>query len=473
MYEMDLANMSLVELSSLIQKKETSATEVVKIYLDRIERLQSKLNAYITVCREEALISAKEIDDSLTRSNQTRKPLLGIPIALKDQFDTRGLLTTNGSLALKDHIPDEDASVVAKLKESGAILLGKLNMAEFAAAGGEDPPFGQPRNPWNVLYSPGGSSSGSGIAVSSGLCAASIGEDTGGSGRGPASFCGVVGLRPSAGLVSRFGIHSLSPSFDTASPLGRTVADCATLLQVIAGYDPKDQLSSRRPVADYLSTLREEIKGVRIGVIREFMDDQGLDREIRTITTTAINKLTDLGVSIDEVSIPYIGNSMYALGIIIWCEGAALNRKWVESKYQLIRQSTRVGFLAGCLLPVKAYLIARQAQALIRTQILEAFQKYDLLLCPTSPKLAPKIEDAKEVASFPEKEDVVRRHAEGHSGFAPLAGCPAISVPCGFSKMGLPIGLQITGRPFEDALVLRLAHAYEQITEWHNQHPSL
>jgi aspartyl-tRNA(Asn)/glutamyl-tRNA(Gln) amidotransferase subunit A len=242
---------------------------------------------------------------------------------------------------------------------------------------------------------------------------------------------------------------------------------------VIAGYDPKDQLSSRRPVPDYLSNLREEVKGVRIGLIREFMDDQGLDREVRTVTTTAINKLTDLGVSIDEVSIPYIGNSMYALGIIIWCEGAALNRRWVESKYQLIRQSTRVGFLAGCLLPAKAYLIARQAQALIRTQILEAFQKYDLLLCPTSPKLAPKIEDTIEVASFPGKEDVVRRHAEGHSGFAPLAGCPAISIPCGFSKIGLPIGLQITGRPFEDALVLRVAHAYEQITEWHNQHPSL
>jgi aspartyl-tRNA(Asn)/glutamyl-tRNA(Gln) amidotransferase subunit A len=472
MEENNLVNMSLVKLSSLIQKKEISTIEVVNTFLERIERLQPKLMAYITVCREEALISAKKINDSLTRG-EARKPLSGIPLALKDQFETRGILTTNGSLALKANIPDADATVVAKLKGAGAIILGKLNMNEFAAAGSEDPPFGQPRNPWNTLYSPGGSSSGSGVAVSAGLCAGSIGEDTGGSIRVPASFCGVVGLRPSAGLVSRFGIHPLCPSFDTASPMGRTVADCAALLQVIAGYDPEDPLSRRRPVPNYLADLREEVKGVRIGVIKEFVEDRSLDSEVRTAIKAAVSTLSNLGASVDEISIPYIVNSMYALGVIIWCEGAALNRHWVETEYHSFRQSTRIGFLAGSLLPTKAYLMARQAQALIRTQVLEAFQKYDLLLGPTSPGIAPKIEDARKAASYPVKEDVVRRHSDGHVGFASLAGCPAISVPCGFSSAGLPIGLQITGRPFEDNLVLRVAYAYEQDTEWHNRYPGL
>lgn len=471
MEEMDLANTSLVILSSLIRKKEISATEVIKTFLDRIGQLQPELRAYITVCREEALVAARKIDDSLTGRSQTKKPLLGIPIALKDQFDTRGVLTTNGSLALKNYIPREDASVVVNLRESGAIILGKLNMAEFAAAGEEDPPFGQPRNPWNTSYSPGGSSSGSGVAVSAGLCAASIGEDSGGSIRIPASYCGVVGLRPSSGLVSRYGIHPLSPSLDTASPIGRTVADCATLLQVIAGYDPKDSLSSRRPIPDYLINLREEVKGVRIGVISELTGGQGLDSDVKTAIMLAINKLADMGTSIEEVSIPTIFNSMYALGVLVWCEGAAVNRKWGESKYRFIRQSTRVGFLAGNLLPAKAYLLARQAQALIQNQILEAFQKYDLLVCPTSPRLVPKIEDSIKLANFPAKEDVIKKHADAHTAFAPLAGCPAISVPCGFSQTGLPIGLQITGRPFEETLVLRVAHAYEQATKWHNQHP--
>ena len=473
MLESDLAYSSIKELSSLIERREISAAELVKTYLERIERLQPKLNAYITVCRGEALASAKVIDNTLVKNDKFKKPLLGIPIALKDQLDTRGILTTNGSNALDDYIPEEDATVVARLKEAGAIILGKLNMTEFAAAGGEDPPFGQPRNPWNTDYSPGGSSSGSGIAVSAGLCAASIGEDSGGSARIPASFCGVAGFRPSAGLVSRWGIHPLSPSLDTASPLGRSVADCAFLLQAIAGYDPKDALSSQRPVPDYPASLQHGVKGVRIGVIKEFMDDQNLDSEIKAAIETVRTTLGKLGASVNDVSISHIKQSMYALGIIIWCEGAALNRKRFESKYHLFRQSTRLGFLAGCLLPSEVYLRARQAQALIRSEVLEAFQQCDALLCPVSPRLTPKIKDAEKAANFPTREDVLKRHDDGHVGFAPLAGCPAISVPCGFSKSGLPIGVQITGRPFEDTTVLRVAHAYEQSTNWHNHHPDL
>jgi aspartyl-tRNA(Asn)/glutamyl-tRNA(Gln) amidotransferase subunit A len=470
MQNTELVFMSITEQISLIEKKKISVVELVETYAERIARLQPKLKAYITVCHEEALSQAREIDTSLAKGDKIKKPLLGIPIGLKDQLDTRGMLTTNGSLALKDHIPEEDATVVTKLKEAGVIILGKLNMSGFI---GDEPPFGQPRNPWNVDYSPGGSSSGPGVAVSSGLCAASIGEDTAGSGRIPASHCGIVGLRPSSGLVSRYGLHPLSPSLDTPSPMGRTVNDCATLLQVVAGYDPKDTLSSHRQVPDYLANLQHGIKGLRIGVIQEFMDDQRLDQEIKAAINRAIVVLSELGASFEEVSIPYVTSSMCAAGIIIWSEEAALNRKWFESKYHLFSQNARVGFLAGCLLPVKAYMLARQTQALIRAQTLKAFQKYDLLLCPNSSKLAPNIEAARKNACSPTKWDVLRKHADGHVGFASLSGCPAISVPCGFSKSGLPVGLQLIGRPFEDALVLRAAHAYEQATQWHNQYPNL
>jgi aspartyl-tRNA(Asn)/glutamyl-tRNA(Gln) amidotransferase subunit A len=340
-------------------------------------------------------------------------------------------------------------------------------------AGDEGPPFGQPRNPWNTDYSPGGSSSGSGVAVSAGLCAASIGEDSGGSGRVPANYCGIVGFRPSAGLVSRWGIKPVSPSFDTASPIGRTTRDCAVLLQVIAGYDKKDVLSSRRPVPDYPAMLNNGVKGIRIGIIKDFMEDTKLDSEIRAGVARATSVLREQGAFINEISIPYITLSMYALGLIIWCEGSALNRKQFESKQHLFRQSTRIGFLAGCLVPSEVYLRARQSQALIRAKVLEAFEEFDALICPVSPRTAPKIEDAKKAASFPTPDYVVKRHEDGHVGFAALAGCPAISVPCGFSRFGLPIGVQIVGRPFEDATVLCVAHAYEQSTNWHNYHPDM
>ena len=388
MQNANLTYMSLAELSSLILEKDISALEITKTFLDRIDELQTKLNAYITICREEALNSAKVIDRALTRGTPPNKPLIGIPVALKDQIDTSGILTTSGSLALSGNVPLEDATVVSKLKKAGAVILGKLNMNEFAAAGGENPPFGQPCNPWNLDYSPGGSSSGSGIAVSAGLCGISVGEDSGGSGRIPASYCGVVSIRPSSGLVSRYGIHPLSPSLDSASPLGRTVADCAALLQAIAGYDSKDALSSRRPVPNYIARLGKNIKGIQVGVISEFLKDPDLDPEIGAATKIAIAVLADLGACVEEVSIPYVTHSMYAVGTIVWCEGAALNRHLLESKGDLFQQSTRLGFIAASLLPAKAYMAARQAQAIIRRQVLESFQRYDLLLSPTFPKLA-------------------------------------------------------------------------------------
>jgi aspartyl-tRNA(Asn)/glutamyl-tRNA(Gln) amidotransferase subunit A len=255
--------------------------------------------------------------------------------------------------------------------------------------------------------------------------------------------------------------------------MGRTVADCAAMLQVIAGYDSKDVLSSRRVVPDYTAGIQRGLKGNRIGVIQELMDDDNLDAEIKAAMVTAIKALIGLGAKVDEVSIPHIKASMYPIGIIIWCEQSALQRKLYESRRHLFTQYARVHHVVGSLLPSKAYVMARQTQNLIRSQVLETFQKYDLLLCPSAPKLPPKIEDASRAAKFPAKDALLLRHADGHLGFAPLAGCPAISVPCGFSQSGLPIGLQITGRPFEEDTVLRVAHAYEQSTDWHNRHPEL
>jgi aspartyl-tRNA(Asn)/glutamyl-tRNA(Gln) amidotransferase subunit A len=254
--------------------------------------------------------------------------------------------------------------------------------------------------------------------------------------------------------------------------MGRTVADCAALLQVIAGYDSQDVLSSRRRVPQYLVGDTGGLSGLRIGVIQEFVETPNLDPEVGQAVDTAVDVLRSAGASCEMVSIPYIDMSMFALGIIVWCDGAALNRRLVEAKYQLLVPSTRIGLLAGQLLPAKAYLLARQAQTLIRSQVLGAFRQYDLLVCPTAPKTAPQIEGAARAAAFPAKDEVVKRHADGNTGFAPLAGCPAISVPCGFTESGMPIGLQIAGRPFEDEMVFRAAWAYEQNTEWHTRHPA-
>ena len=318
-------------------------------------------------------------------------PLHGIPYAVKDQFDTAGVRTTSGSRILEDHVPTADATTIARLNAAGGILLGKLNLTEFALGGTQQFPFGQPRNPWNLDHDPGGSSSGSGIAVAAALCAASLGEDTGGSVRSPASFCGVVGLRPTWGRVSRHGSFPLSWSMDTPGPLGRSVEDAAVLLQVIAGYDPKDPLTSRAPVPDYSRALGDGVRGLRVGIIRELTFGADTQPDVRDAVVAVARKLEGLGAVTEEVSlrlVPLAGAIFMALAD---ADGAGVHHRWLRTRAADYDQGTRRRLLTASLIPSAVQQRAARARALLRAEMLDLLARHDVLLCPTAHQAAPPI----------------------------------------------------------------------------------
>jgi aspartyl-tRNA(Asn)/glutamyl-tRNA(Gln) amidotransferase subunit A len=468
----DLAYLSAARLAALVKERQVSPVELVRIYLERIDRFDSRLRAYITVLPEAALEAARKAEAAVMRG-ESLGPLHGVPYAVKDQFATAGVRTTLGSRILEHHVPVEDATVVARLNEAGGVLLGKLNLTEFALGGTQRFPFGQPRNPWNVDHDPGGSSSGSGIAVAAGLCAASLGEDTGGSVRTPASWCGVVGLRPTWGRVSRHGSFPLSWSMDTAGPLTRTVEDAALLLQVVAGHDPRDPLTSRRPSPECSSTLGRGVGGLRIGVIRELTLGEETHTEVRAAVTAAAGRLQGLGATVDEVSVPLVPLAGAVFMALADSDGAGLHQPWLRARPMDYDQGTRRRLLTASLIPTATYQQAARARALIRAQLRAALVPYDLLLCPTAHQAAPPITTGR--AAITTRQDVAGRFFTRRSYVAPasLAGIPAISIPCGFTRDGLPIGLQLLGRPFDEATLLRAAYAYEHDTDWSRRRPSL
>ncbi len=467
----DLAFAPVAELVRLIRTRELSPVELVRTYLDRIDRWDDRLHAYVTVCREVALREAKEAEAAVMRGERLGA-LHGVPVAVKDQFLTKGVRTTNGMRTLATFVPDEDATAVTRLREAGAVLLGKLNMPEGGMLGTRDWPFGQPRNPWNVEHDAGASSTGGGIAVAAALCAAALGEDTGGSIRNPASYNGVVGVRPTWGRVSRHGIMPLVWSMDTAGPMTRTVADSALVLQVIAGHDPKDAFSAQLPVPDYAAALDGEVRGLRIGVIRELFESTFLDRETGDAVRAAAAVFGRLGARIDEVSLP-----MILLGGVVFCaiadSGTALqHRHALATEPERFDAGPRRRMLAASLLPVALYLKVEQARALMRDQVHAALERFDILLCPTSPAPAARIAKA-QVATWT-TEDLIRFWQRGsHTSPFSLAAVPALSIPCGFSASGLPIGMQLVGRPFGEATILRAAHTYEASSDTHVKRPPL
>ena len=468
----DLAYLPTTELTTQIKKRLVSPVEVVQTYLDRIDRWDDSLRAYITVCREEALQAAQEAEAAVVRGDALG-PLHGIPIGLKDQIYTSGIKTTVGSRILAEFVPDEDATVVARLKAAGAILLGKHNMTEFALGGTVEYPYGEPRNPWNLDYSPAGSSSGSGIAPAAGLCAAAIGEDTGGSIRGPGNVNGIVGLRPSWGRISRYGVVPLAWSLDTAGPLTRTVEDCALILQVIAGHDPKDPWSSRLPVPDYRASMDGEVRGMRVGVIKELLYSDFIDPEIQETVKDAVTTLERLGASVDEVSLPLISVAGPVFMAICDSEATGLHRKWLASRPQDYDQATRRRLVTAGLLPVPLYHKAQQVRNLIRNQVLEACERFDVLLSPMSASPPQRIEDTKNIIQS--ADQAVQSLFKGRMYSTPfvLSATPAMSLPCGFTKSGLPIGLQLIGARFNETAIFRVACAYERNTEWHTRRPPL
>ena len=465
----ELAFASIAELEPLIQRKEVSPVEVTQVHLDRIERLNGQFLAYLTVLRDEALAAAREAEQEIARG-QYRGPLHGIPIALKDLFAVKGVRLTCGSKILADHIADSDATVVTRLNQAGTILLGKLNMHEFAWGGTSlNPHYGTPRNPWDPTRLPGGSSGGSTVATAAGLAMGTLGTDTGGSVRIPASLSGIVGLKPTYGRVSRFGVYPLSHSCDHVGPMVRTVADAAVLLQAIAGPDPKDPTTSRAAVPDYTLALREDIRGLRLGVPQEYFFDD-VEPAVRDGITTAVQHLSSLGAVVEEVSIPSMQHVIASSTAIIGAEAYEIHAQTLKTHSQDYGADVRSRLMLGACIQASQYLKAQRFRTLLCQEMLDILGRVDALITPTTLMTASKIGEP--TVHIGGKEVVVAAHIARATRPFNMTGLPAISVPCGFTPDGLPIGLQIVGRPFEETTVLRLAYAYERSTPWHERHPA-
>ena len=472
MKKTDIPFLSATSLGESIRDGKVSSVDATEAYLERIESVDGKLNSYITVCHDEALVAAREADEAISRGNHMG-PLHGVPFAVKDQFWTKGIRTTGGSTILEGFVPEEDATVIARLKEAGGILLGKLNMSEFATGNSFHHPYGTPHNPWDLDRNPGTSSSGSGAATAAFLCATSLGEDTGGSIRNPASNSGLVGLRPTWGLVSRYGMLAASWSMDIGGPITRTVEDCAITLQAIAGHDRRDPYTSDIPVPDYRAGLSGGIDGVRIGVVQEAMDPDLLNPQVRASVTTAVAGLGEMGATIEEVSIPLLDRAAAVTRTILAVEAASIHHDWMRSRLDDYDHNVRIDFLTGSVIPAQLYYKAQRLRELIREQVLEALKRVDVLALPSSSEPAPPIPKEPGLKS---KEEARQRMYGRRSltGVFNLASVPALSIPCGFAEVGdkeLPVGLQLAGRPFEDGLLLRVAHAYEGSTDWHKRRP--
>ncbi len=464
----DIAFLSATDTAQAVKAKELSPVDAVQAYLERIDRLDSRLAAYITVVREEALDTARMVADRVQKGEDPGH-LAGVPIAVKDQFWTEGILTTNGSKVYKDFVPDEDSTVIKRLKDAGGVLLGKLNLSELAMGGTQNPPWGIPANPWNFDCSPGESSSGSGVALAAHLCAASVGEDTGGSGRGPASYCGVVGLRPTFTRVSRFGITPMCWFMDSASPMTKTVADCAVMLGVIAGYDEKDPYTSHKPVPDYTAQMRDGVRGLRVGLIKELHQTHDMHPDVRSAIEASLNTFRELGAEVNEVSIPLAELAGAIFVGIADTEGAGARDDILRNQPGDLDQASRTRLQSAALMPAKVYNRAAKARVLLRRQFIKALQDVDILVSPTSPYPAPKHTDL--TARFENAEDVRTRFffRRAYTGCYSLSALPAISIPGGFTEDGLPIGLQLGAAPFAEDTLFRAAYAYEQATPWHTR----
>ena len=461
----------ITEQAAMLRGGELSPVELTAAYLDRITDLNGELGAYITVMGELAMSQAQQAESEM-QAGEDKGALHGIPVAIKDIIYTEGTLTSGGSKVLADFIPDQDSTIVRRLDAAGAVLLGKLNLSEFAIGGTIDHPFGTPRNPWNTGHTAGGSSSGSGIATAGGLCAGALGSDTGGSVRGPAGFCGIVGLRPTYGRVTRQGVLPMCWSMDTVGPMTRTVADCALMLNAIAGRDALDATSSDAPVPDYSATLDGGVSGLRIGLPTEMFEYEGLAADVRDSVMRAVSVLGEQGATAEEISLPLSANSGAVFIGTADVDCATYHADWLRTRGDDYDWSTRTRLESASLVPAWAYLRAQRARELIRRELMAALDKYDIIILPTGPVAAPTIEAStgRPGGYYQGRLDLGRRR---YTSPAALAGLPALSIPSGFSDAGLPIGMQIIGRAFDEATLFRVGQAYETATEWHTQHPAV
>ena len=465
MKKADIPFISVTELSRFIASKEISPVEATEAYIDRIDDLDFKFNSYLTVRRKEALLAARGAELAIVQGNYLG-PMHGIPVAIKDQLWTKGIRTTGGSRLLRDFLPDEDAMPLVNLKKAGAVLLGKTNLSELGLALPHR--YSTPRNPWNLDRHPGFSSSGSATATAAFLCATSLGEDTGGSVRLPAARCGVVGLKPSWGLVSRHGVMSGAWSMDTIGPISRTVEDAAITLQTVAGHDPKDPHTWHLPAPDYRRALVGDIRDVRVGLIKEQVYGDMVEDEVREAVVNAAAVLAELGASVEEVSLPLTIHSAVIVRLILIVEAASRYREWVRNRLPEFGQGARIALLTASILPAQAYNKAEKLRSRLRREVLGALEEYDILAMPTLSRPAESIE-LDQPRKYISKESA--RLPYVHTPMFNAAGGPAITLPCGFSSDGLPIALELGGSPGRDGTVLKVAHAYEQATRWHTVRP--
>jgi aspartyl-tRNA(Asn)/glutamyl-tRNA(Gln) amidotransferase subunit A len=478
MTETDLEDLTITEISPRIKTGEISPVELTNLFLERIERLNPVLNAFTTVLLDSARAEAKAAEKEI-RNGKYRSPLHGIPISIKDNLATTGVRTTGGSKILSDWKPDFDATVVTRLKAAGAINLGKNNMHEWALGGTTiNPYFGTTRNPWDITRIPGGSSGGSAAAVAATMCLASIGTDSAGSVRNPAAMCGITGLKPTYGRVSCFGGVPGTGAYSTNhfGVLTKTVTDCALVLQEIAGYDPKDSLSADEPIDNYSENLGKKLDGMRIGLIVEYYKKLTVGDVARKFLT-AVKLLEALGMRTHELSIPHMEIIPAVHTIVSRSELVSDHDRYLRSRPRDYSSELLYRHIQALMVPAGTYVTAQRVRRLICEEFDEAFKQVDVIVTPVSIP-APTIEDCGHGVTEIDGEKVTLRDARGSFwglGTVPfnVTGHPAISVCCGFSNLGQPLGMQIVGRPFEENTVLQVAGAYETAAQWHKRKPPL
>lgn len=485
---MDLTQQTIAGLRQDLDSGKVTSRQLTEAYLDRIAETDDQINAYITVCRDEALAAADAADSRI--ADKKSAPLTGIPVALKDILITEGVRTTCASKILDNFIPPYSGTAVAKLKEQGAVILGKLNMDEFGmGSSNENSSFGTVKNPWNLDCVSGGSSGGSAAAVAASQTVATLGTDTGGSVRQPASHCGVVGVKPTYGRVSRYGVIAYASSLDQVGPVTRTVEDAAIMLGAVAGYDPQDSTSVDTPVPDYLATLKDGVKGLKIGLPKEYFID-GLDADVKQAVDAAIKTYEELGAEIVEVSLPHTDYAVASYYLIATAEASSnlarydavryghrsekaegLIDQYAKSRAEAfgdeVKRRIMLGTYALSAGYYDAYYIkAQKVRTLIMNDFLKAFESVDIMLTPVAPTPAFKIGEKTDDPLTMYLSDIFTIPLN-------LAGTCGMSIPCGISSEGLPIGLQLLGKPFGEETILKAGYAFEQATDWNKKRPTL
>ena len=467
----ELLDFSLAQVAGLIKRRELSPVEVVEATLARVAEVDPILRAYISVFDDQARQVARAAE-MLIMAGHDLGPLHGVPIALKDNVATQGQRTTAGSKILADWVPAHDATVASRLRRAGAVFIGKLNMHEFAWGGTSDNPhYGAVRNPWNTDCFPAGSSGGSGAAVAARACYGAIGTDTGGSIRLPAAINGIVGIRPTYGRVSNHGIIPLAWSMDTAGPMARTVEDCALMFGVLAGHDAADPASARVPAHDYLARLNDGVKGLRIGVVPGYFFHH-LQPAVHAAVMAALKLLEAAGAEVVEVDIRNIHGNISAQLTIESAEPSTYHQRWLRERPDDYGADVRTLLEVGEMLLATHYLQAQRYRTLLRNEFLEAFDKVDIFLCPTLPFAATPVGAMTVVIENGIEEDMLSAIMQ-YTGVPSLTGLPALAVPCGFDPDGLPVGVQLIGKPFDEATLFRVGAAYQALTDFHHKAPPI